>query len=120
MVRRNLLGNLTRSMMTRSLPALPSVPPDQFYGTLEVSNALVMRVESTSRRIAQTLEHQEAQLRVQLQTEEFMMTSTKESFRETSESERQSCCQRTRIGDCFSKRNVAGVYSLGFLEKKTW
>ena len=36
------------------------------------------------------LEHQEAQLRVQLQTEEVMMTSLKESFQENSESERQA------------------------------
>ena len=41
-----------------------------------------------------------------------MMTSTTESFQETSESERESCYQRTRIRDCFSKRNVAGVYRL--------
>ena len=61
MVRRNLLtrngqgtpiplgGNLTRSMMSSSLPALLSVPPDQFYGTVAVPNAQAMQVESASR-----------------------------------------------------------------------
>ena len=42
-------------------------------------------------QITQHLEYQEAQcLRIQLQTGELMMTSLKESFQETSESERQA------------------------------
>ena len=36
------------------------------------------------------LEHKEAQLRAQLQTEQLMMTSMMESFQETSERERQA------------------------------
>ena len=37
-------------MMSSPLPALPSVPPDQFYGTVEVPNATAMQVESASKR----------------------------------------------------------------------
>ena len=58
---------------------------------------------------------QEAQLRVQLQTEDLMMTSMTEKFRETSGSE-ESCPQLTRGDDCSSKRIVAGIYSLYFLD----
>ena len=39
-------------------------------------------------RTTQNLEHEEAQLRVQLQNEELMMASIKESFQKNSESER--------------------------------
>ena len=67
--------------------------------------------------IAQNLEHQEAQLRVQLQIEELMMTSMTEKFRESSGSE-ESCPQRTRVDDCSSTRNVTGIYSLYFLENR--
>ena len=46
--------------------------------------------EVQQERFAQNWECPEAQLRVQLQIEELMMTSRKESFQETSESERQA------------------------------
>ena len=46
--------------------------------------------EIQQERIAQNWECQEAQLGVQLQIEELMMTSREESFQETSESERQA------------------------------
>ena len=46
--------------------------------------------EIQQERIAQNWEYQEAQLRVQLQIEELMMTSREESFQETSENERQA------------------------------
>ena len=46
----------------------------------------------------ENMEHKEAQLRVQLQTEKLMMTSRKESYQETSESERGWLTQRTRAG----------------------
>ena len=45
------------------------------------------------------------------------MTSMTEKFRERSGSE-ESCSQRTRVDDCSSKRNVAGIYSLYFLENR--
>ena len=49
----------------------------------------VYQEEHISQRY-QNLEHKEAQLRVQLQTGEVMMTSMTESFQETLESERQA------------------------------
>ena len=45
------------------------------------------------------------------------MTSVTEKFRETSGSE-ESCPQLTRGDDCSSKRNVAGIHSLYFLESR--
>ena len=46
--------------------------------------------EVQQKHITQQLEYQEVQLRLQLQTEELMMTSLKESFQESfQESERQ-------------------------------
>ena len=46
--------------------------------------------EEFTKSEAQNLEYQEAQLRVQLQTEELMMTFLKGRLQETSESERQA------------------------------
>ena len=46
--------------------------------------------EVQQERITQNWEHQETQLTVQLQTEELMMSSPKESVQKTSESERQA------------------------------
>ena len=63
----------------------------------------------------QNPEHKEAQLRVQLKTEEFMMTSMMESFRNWE----AICNPRTSAGACSSKRNVAGNNSLWFLENRS-
>ena len=41
-------------------------------------------------KVSQNLEHKEAQLRGELQTEELLMTSMMESFQETSKGERQA------------------------------
>ena len=48
-----------------------------------------------------------------------MMTSPSESVQDTSESERQAAisAQQT-VGDCSSKRSVARIYSLCFLENR--
>ena len=39
-------GNLSRSMMNSSLPALPSIPSDQFYDIMETTNPLTLQVEA--------------------------------------------------------------------------
>ena len=58
------------------------------------------------------------QLRVQLQTEELMMTSLKRDPRNLRKRE-ASCDQRARFGDISSKRKVAGINSVCFLEKRS-
>ena len=40
-----LEGNLSRSMMSSSLPALPSVPSDHFYDTMEITNPPAVQVK---------------------------------------------------------------------------
>ena len=42
-------GNLSRSMMSTSPPALPSTLLDQFYDTMEITNPPTVQVESVRR-----------------------------------------------------------------------
>ena len=42
-------GNLSRTVMSSSRQALPSVPSDQFYDTLEITNLPAVHIESASR-----------------------------------------------------------------------
>ena len=57
------------------------------------------------------MEHKEAQLRVQLQPEELIMKLVKESFQETSESERQSVISAQELAaalrSCMSQETTA-------------
>ena len=43
-------GNLTRSLMSSSLPTLPSFPSDQFCDIMETRNPPAMQMESVRRR----------------------------------------------------------------------
>ena len=61
------------------------------------------------------LEYQEAQLRVQLQTEEVTMTS-RGKFPRYLRKREASRYERTTVGD--SKQKVAGIYNLCFLENR--
>ena len=44
-----LVGHLSRSMMSSSLPALPSAPSDPFCDTVDISSQPVLQLESASR-----------------------------------------------------------------------